>query len=254
MSDRQCKECLKQVPQDEAIMLCDAADAKEQYCGDCFAAWGCEEKHGEGCATVVWEAPEPALQAEKEHGLTIDDCRAEVKAFAVLMERELRANEHKPGWKRDNPRALAHRVVQEAKELLDEANRFPAGGAGKMDALDAAARIAEEAADVGNMAMMVADVCGALPQAGPSGSGERITLTCFIHEPMLRRYAAGDDTADLPNLYHRQEHDLISPARITVEMLPREKTQPQSTERSMRAGREAISNGPARPNTDGGGA
>lgn len=91
--------------------------------------------------------------------LVLSDCRDEVLKFALLMERELRANEHKGGWKNDHADALADRVVEEAGELRDVAmlaechNPVPA---------DIRAKVAEEAADVANMAMMVADVCGCL--------------------------------------------------------------------------------------------
>lgn len=80
--------------------------------------------------------------------------RSPVAAFARLMEQELLANDHKGGWQNDNPRALAARVVEEAHELLDACS---IRGVEKRRE-----RVAEEAADVANMAMMVADVCGCL--------------------------------------------------------------------------------------------
>jgi len=76
------------------------------------------------------------------------ELRSEVLAFACLMERQLRANDHKPGWKNDSPYALHHRLEQESKELW---HAFAQGG-----------DIGVEAADVANFGMMVADVCGAL--------------------------------------------------------------------------------------------
>lgn len=60
MSDRQCRECMKDVPECLPLLMCDAPDAKEQYCATCFENWACEVRHGEGCATVVWETGEAA--------------------------------------------------------------------------------------------------------------------------------------------------------------------------------------------------
>lgn len=75
--------------------------------------------------------------------------RPEVAAFAALMEQRLRENDHKPGWKEDDPRELYERLDEEAGEL-DYALAIRDG-------------IAKEAADVANFAMMIADVCGVLP-------------------------------------------------------------------------------------------
>lgn len=124
----------------------------------------------------------------------LDELRPEVIAFAQLMERELRANESKGGWKDDGPTALAKRVEEESGELsravndlerqivwADEPTYGSRGGNGWSrlhngvrqvgigyrplagDEREAQlAKIASEAADVANMAMMVADVCGQL--------------------------------------------------------------------------------------------
>lgn len=125
--------------------------------------------------------------------LTIADCRPEVVAFAVLMERELRLNDHKGGWKKDDAYQLAKHMVAEAIELRDalqeklyepiyreatpeEINQpgrhrmyvTTSGQPRKVMIADhleyrpwtAPARVASEAADLANMAMMVADVCG----------------------------------------------------------------------------------------------
>lgn len=75
--------------------------------------------------------------------------RPEVLAFARLMERQLRANDHKPGWKNDTPVALMRRLEEEAQELNGALGWSPV-------------EVALEAADVANFAMMIADVCGCL--------------------------------------------------------------------------------------------
>lgn len=104
--------------------------------------------------------------------LTLADCRPEVLAFALLMEAQLRANDHKPGWKDDRPLDLAWRVREEAMELFDivldarnrTAEQLEAPGRHGLKSIRE--RIGSEAADVANMAMMTADVSGALPPVG----------------------------------------------------------------------------------------
>lgn len=86
-------------------------------------------------------------------------CRREVLDFAVLMERELRANDFKGGWSRDTAVSLCRRVQEEAQELSQE---MPHHAQQRNLPIDKRRKIAEEAADVANMAMMVADVCGCL--------------------------------------------------------------------------------------------
>ncbi len=72
--------------------------------------------------------------------------RPEVRAFAGLMEAKLRENDHKPGWKHDDPYALFRRLCEEVGELRA--------------ALKKPFAVAGETADVANFAMMIADVCG----------------------------------------------------------------------------------------------
>ena len=88
--------------------------------------------------------------------------RREILAFAVLMEIELRANDHKGGWKADKPFPLSYRVLEEAAELQRAAYLYHPPGSAFFDGRERA-NVASEAADVANMAMMVADVCQALP-------------------------------------------------------------------------------------------
>jgi len=90
-------------------------------------------------------------------GLALGGLRPEVIAFACLMEHELRNNDHKSGWKGESPLRLAKRVVEEADELKEVAFDADTWGAERFRE-----RVGEEAADVANMAMMVADVCGCL--------------------------------------------------------------------------------------------
>lgn len=77
--------------------------------------------------------------------------RPEVIAFARLMEDQLRANDHKPGWIQNGPFDLWPRLMEEAGELKMA-----------LIARDGPDVIAKEAADVANFAMMIADVIGGL--------------------------------------------------------------------------------------------
>lgn len=88
--------------------------------------------------------------------------RPEVQAFAELMEMKLRKNDHKPGWLNDHPKALFNRIYDEMKELSEAIDNFPLGGEGKFGAQDQTMKVANEAADVANFAMMIADRVQAL--------------------------------------------------------------------------------------------
>lgn len=97
--------------------------------------------------------------------------RPEVRAFADLMEAQLRANDHKPGWKNDSDLDLFERLGEESAELLAalhrHAKRLSWGDHWVME--DTAPRVGREAADVANFAMMIADVVGALPPTSEGG-------------------------------------------------------------------------------------
>ena len=123
-----------------------------------------------------------------------DEPRAIVRAFALAMERKLAANDAtKGGWKKAHWFTLYRCMVMEKAELLNalEAldsvlaklaafdDRFEGGELlSRIDAdedellrqLDTAKRdVLQEAADVSNYAMMIADVCGALPPTDERG-------------------------------------------------------------------------------------
>jgi hypothetical protein len=72
----------------------------------------------------------------------ITQLRPEVLWFAMQMEAQLRANDHKPGWKEDSIGALMERLFEEAHELDQSLNPI---------------QTIKEAADVANFAMMIAD-------------------------------------------------------------------------------------------------
>lgn len=106
---------------------------------------------------------------------------AVLATFVLNMRRELAANSGKgdrPGWMSDTPRSLLaeiqhhyvklHAVVVEWERWAQgyEARQVP--WARIQTAHDLTTLIAEFAADVANMSMMLADRCGALPHGLPA--------------------------------------------------------------------------------------
>jgi len=75
---------------------------------------------------------------------TKENCRREVEWFAGMMEKKLRANDHKGGWHNCKNDYLFKRIREEITELAD-AILYEDG-----DVID-------EAVDVANFAMMIAD-------------------------------------------------------------------------------------------------
>ncbi len=75
------------------------------------------------------------------------DVRPEVAWFAEQMEKRLRANDHKGGWKHEHLFWLLGKLMEEVGEVADcIVNRHGTKAA-----------IISEAADVGNLALMIAD-------------------------------------------------------------------------------------------------
>lgn len=113
-----------------------------------------KEAEQKACATEVErlqgrvEALEQERNAAYVHagavGAAVNECRTEVLKFARAMEERLRANDHKGGWKSEDPTWLLGRMLEEAHEL---AQAVPDGA------------VLHEAADVANFCLMVADVC-----------------------------------------------------------------------------------------------
>ncbi len=92
-------------------------------------------------------------------------------AFALRMEAALRRNEHKGGWQSDRPEVLFRRLLEEVEELSEPLRQGIKGN-------DC---VAEEAADVANFAMMLADNSGRLapfdaPDVGKALLAERDAL------------------------------------------------------------------------------
>lgn len=86
--------------------------------------------------------------------------------WTVAMTERLLANIAKGGpdsWEQDSPRCLLYRVRDELRELEDEVSSGLEGAGYETQ------RIRREAADVANMAMMVADACDAAEKERVSG-------------------------------------------------------------------------------------
>jgi hypothetical protein len=80
------------------------------------------------------------------------EVRPEVDRFAQLMEVELRNHDDRPGWKNDDVYDLLNHLEDEIRELREAV--FESDGDGIVNV----SLVESEAVDVGNMAMMVADV------------------------------------------------------------------------------------------------
>ncbi|MGE4334606.1 MAG: hypothetical protein AB7E55_01345 [Pigmentiphaga sp.] len=98
----------------------------------------------------------------------------EVAAFAQAMERQLRANDHKPHWRQAGPQQLLAHLIDEVQELIEATRSYTraleqaySSADGCPTRTEVLERICHEAADVGNFAMMVADVVGALEEEPP---------------------------------------------------------------------------------------
>lgn len=82
----------------------------------------------------------------------VKDCRPTLQRFAVAMEAKLRVNDYKGGWRSCRTWWLYRRLQEEETELriaIMQGNPVAILG---------------EAADVANIAMMIADVCGGFSQ------------------------------------------------------------------------------------------
>jgi hypothetical protein len=94
------------------------------------------------------------------------DVRPEVAAFALAMERKLRANDHKGGWGDEDRDWLIGRIKDETKELEEIVNLHESPTVEQShDVLfwrNVEQRVLDEAVDVANFALMVADRCDAL--------------------------------------------------------------------------------------------
>lgn len=97
--------------------------------------------------------------------VSVEEVRPVVKWFAGIMEQKLKKNDHKGGWLKCDSESLLERLREETEELENvlgwrkqDTGRSVGEGVQFIDTSDEA--IANEAADIANFAMMIADVCG----------------------------------------------------------------------------------------------
>lgn len=110
------------------------------------------------------------------------------------MEQQLRANDHKPGWKGEFASNLFPRIAEEADELwtaLVRHSKRLSWGDGWVMETDTEQRVGSEAADVANFAMMIADVCGALPSV-PTTDGWALVPIEATQEMVAAAYSLRD--------------------------------------------------------------
>lgn len=143
-----------------------------EFLQDCLAAFDRATNSREKWYGRGQDNPAPSL----------DGVRPEVAAFAVLMERKLRENDHKPGWKKEDPRTLIARIKEEVTEL-HRAYYIP-----PFDRLN----VFDEAKDVANFCMMLVDCMGGLgiePEPEPEDPSdevvEKLASFCDLSEDGL---------------------------------------------------------------------
>lgn len=128
--------------------------------------------------TMRFEQTAALLSAARDEGRAEGlggEWRPEVVAFADLMEAKLRENDHKGGWKTEDAEDLFGRLGAECVELSEAIGLWRIQDDWRSAALHLPAcrkNVAREAADVANFAMMIADVCGALPAPPASQTKE----------------------------------------------------------------------------------
>lgn len=96
----------------------------------------------------IEEAREDMRKEATEEIIERNGIRSEVLTLALLMEKHLRANDHKPGWRADSLHVLLDRAKEELSELEEAIAVLDKGGV---------ASVEKEAADVANFMMMIVD-------------------------------------------------------------------------------------------------
>lgn len=52
--------------------------------------------------------------------LKIDDVRPEVKNFAIAMEKRLRKNDYKGGWRKEKPAYFVNKIIKHSRQLRND--------------------------------------------------------------------------------------------------------------------------------------
>ena len=98
----------------------------------------------------------------EDSGIVSEYLRPEVLRLAVVMERKLRKNDWKGGWEREPAEVLLLGALEELRELAAVISEIRYAGPSS----DLNIRVWEEAGDVANFVMMLAEVASSeYPQA-----------------------------------------------------------------------------------------
>jgi NTP pyrophosphatase (non-canonical NTP hydrolase) len=162
--DEPCK-CGKVTLKDWWKSVTDAGNEGTDYLCHTRTACLTKTERAATCTPSPSVATAPAAQDGGERNA--GRWRPEVVAFADAMERQLRANDHKGGWRDEHHDDLLARLREETEELAgvldlgqgNSAHFYPNDPNGPKWSDE----VRREAADVANFAMMIADVCDALP-------------------------------------------------------------------------------------------
>lgn len=123
--------------------------------------------------------------------------RAAVLWFAERMERKLRANDHKHHWRTSEDGYLSTRLHQEAKELSRALQRFHTEREGPTRASpETIQAVIDEAADVANFAMMIADNARRMLPTDTASEGEKHAYPVDTQD--ARGYGSGVPTKWAP--------------------------------------------------------
>ena len=90
--------------------------------------------------------------------------RAIIRHFAAAMERKLAANDDKSSWQNTGWMKYYRALMDELCELLEAIRALEDGSRWGMEESPLRDDVLHEAADCANYLMMIADVCGALPE------------------------------------------------------------------------------------------
>lgn len=142
------------------------------------------------------------LDCIREAPVPREGMRPVVKWFAEMMEAKLRKNDHKGGWLNDSSTSLFTRLQEESWELKQVLAKGVTAASSE--------KLINEAADVANFAMMIADICGKKIGSTKSesstpielGASEDELLTKFMiflenyrHSPESAHWFDGDNRA-----------------------------------------------------------
>jgi hypothetical protein len=135
----------------------------------------------------VYAAGQRSVTRSSTRTVAAEPVRDEVARFGVLMERKLKANDHKDHWSDSGMSYLLKRLREEVVEL--EGLLLATSAPGQDE-------VAGEAADVANFAMMIADNFGALPTGSLTRSAMASDRANTFITPEMLAFLHGCGTLD----------------------------------------------------------